>query len=83
MQEPIVKRVNTISLKFTTGIRNNKACEYILGQVLGLKRNDVKSLGYVGLPSVYVKLSSYDLYSIRSSETSKIFMKFGHHNISA
>ena len=63
MQEPIVKRVNTISLKFITGIRNNKACEYILGQVLGLKRNDVKSLGYAGLRSVYAKLSSYELYS--------------------
>ena len=63
MQEPIVKRVNTISLKFTTRIRNNKACEYILGQALGLKRNDVKSLGYAGLRSVYVKLSSYESYS--------------------
>ena len=74
MRSPDIKHVNTISLKFIKGERNNKACKRVLIDLLCLKKGDIYGFGTEGKFSVRVKFSNEEIYNdIVSTYNAQIF----------
>ena len=68
MIEPKVKRVNTISLKFTKGVRSNNFAKYILKDVFELEPKDIFGIGNEGKASIHVKFKSAEVYNAISTK---------------
>ena len=63
MTEPIIKRVNTVSIRFAEGERSKPKARYLLRDVFKLKNTDIFGVGFEGKYSIHVKFTTAQVYN--------------------
>ena len=62
MFNPVIKRVNTIAIKFKFGERSNDAVKYLLKDIFELDPSDILGVGNEGKSYVHVKFKTESVY---------------------
>ena len=63
MPPPIIKRINTIGIKFINCEREAEICDHVLVNILQLSAGDVRAIGESGRNIILVKLSTQAKYN--------------------
>ena len=63
MAEPIIKRVNTVALRFAEGERSKQKARYLLRDIFRLQSRDILGVGFEGKFSINVKFRSSEVYN--------------------